>query len=90
MRRISEDVAEMKRLYVDPATRGQRLGLRLVEAVMSAAKACGYRELRLDTLPEMARAQALYAQLGFRPIAPYYETPVAGTAFLACTLDRDA
>lgn len=90
MRPISVEIAEMKRLYVDPGTRGQKLGLRLAQAVIAVAKAGGYRELRLDTLPDMVRAQALYAQLGFRPIAPYYDTPVAGTAFLACALDRDA
>ena len=36
----------------------------------------------------MHRARDLYAQLGFVPMAPYYDTPVAGTAFLALTLDR--
>ncbi len=77
---------EMKRLYVAPAGRGHGLGRALVTAVATAARTAGYAEIRLDTLPGMATAQALYAALGFRPIAPYYDTPVAGTVFMALRL----
>jgi ribosomal protein S18 acetylase RimI-like enzyme len=77
---------EMKRLYVAPAGRGFGLGRALAEAVIAEARRIGYREMRLDTLPSMAKALALYRGLGFRPIAPYYETPVPGTIFLALPL----
>jgi ribosomal protein S18 acetylase RimI-like enzyme len=73
---------EMKRLYVAPRGRGVGLGRALVDAVLQTAMRIGYREIRLDTLPGMDEAQALYARLGFEPIAPYYETPVPGTVFL--------
>ena len=72
---------EMKRLYVAP--RGRGLGRALVDAVVGEAARIGYREMRLDTLPSMAGAIALYGRAGFRPIEPYYDTPVAGTIFLA-------
>ncbi|MFO1027851.1 MAG: GNAT family N-acetyltransferase [Acetobacteraceae bacterium] len=77
---------EMKRLYVAPAGRGSGVGRALAEAVVAAARQRGYREIRLDTLPFMQAAMALYESLGFVEIAPYYDTPIAGTRFLALPL----
>jgi GNAT superfamily N-acetyltransferase len=77
-----EGCCEMKRLYVAPEGRGTGLGRLLVEALVREAERLGYGEMRLDTLPSMADAMALYGKLGFVPMAPYYDTPVAGTLFM--------
>ena len=77
---------EMKRLYVPPEVRGFGLGEKLVDAVVKEAERIGYREMRLDTLPAMAGAIALYRKLGFEPIEPYYNTPVIGTIFMRRSL----
>jgi ribosomal protein S18 acetylase RimI-like enzyme len=77
---------EMKRLYVAPPARGLGLGKALADAITSQAVRIGYREMRLDSLPTMTEAIALYRKIGFIAIAPYYDTPVIGTVFLAKAL----
>jgi len=73
---------EMKRLFVAPTARGLGLGRVLMEAIVGEAARLGYREVRLDTLPTMTAAIAMYRAAGFLPIAPYYDTAPAGTIFL--------
>ena len=50
--------------------------------VLLATREAGYRRICLDTLPSMTEATALYWAVDFRPIAPYYATPIAGTLFM--------
>ena len=88
IRPLAENFCEMKRLYVRPAWRSTGLGKRLVEAALEDARRAGHRSVRLDTLPTMIAARKLYAALGFLPIAPYYQSPVAGTAFLQLDLTK--
>ena len=76
---------EMKRLFVTTQGRGLGLGRALTEAIIAEAARLGYAELRLDTLPSMREAIALYRKLGFVPIAPYYAAR-EGTLFMALSL----
>lgn len=83
LRPIEPDgTCEMKRLYVTAEGRGRGLGRRLVETLFEEARRIGYREMRLDTLPTMAEAIALYRRFGFEAMEAYYETPIAGTLFM--------
>jgi ribosomal protein S18 acetylase RimI-like enzyme len=76
---------EMKRLYLLPAARGLGLGKAMTEAVIRAARALGYDELRLDTLPSMTTAMALY-DAGFERTGPYYAPTPDGTVFMRLKL----
>jgi GNAT superfamily N-acetyltransferase len=84
--RYDAKAGEMKRLFVRPGARGRGLAKQLIAVALAEARRLQYSEIRLDTLPMMGDAQSLYASLGFHDIAPYYDTPIAGTRFMSLKL----
>lgn len=81
------NAAEMKRLFVRKAFRGFGLGRQLTEAILDEARRAGYSCVLLDTLDDMEAARALYEDLGFEEIPPYYHNPHAGAHYLKVDLD---
>jgi ribosomal protein S18 acetylase RimI-like enzyme len=82
----SAGIAEMKRLYVRPLFRRLGAGKALVKATVVQARVLGYSCIRLDTLPTMIQAQALYRSLGFQEIPAYRVNPNPGTKFFEMRL----
>ncbi len=71
LRPLTPGHGEMKRLYVRPSARGTGAGRKLVQAVLDVARRGGMDRVRLDTLPHMTEAIALYRSFGFRQIEAY-------------------
>ena len=80
------NACEMKRLYVRPQFRGLGIGRLLAEAVLDSARQAGYACVLLDTLSDMETARALYQDLGFEEIPPYYHNPIPGSHYLRARL----
>jgi ribosomal protein S18 acetylase RimI-like enzyme len=88
MRPMERSACEMKRLFVKPAHRGKGVGRQLVESIVAEAKLAGYQCMRLDTLPSMREAVALYQSVGFREIEPYCWNPIRGALYYELELER--
>jgi ribosomal protein S18 acetylase RimI-like enzyme len=88
VRPLEGRTCEMKRLYVRSSARGLGVGRALAEAAVAAGRRRGYARMRLDTVPAMGAARALYRSLGFREIAPYRFNPIPGTSFMELDLAK--
>jgi len=77
IRRLTTEAAELKRMFVEPASRGRGLGRALLERALDFAKHAGFRRLLLDTTHDLVAAGELYRSAGFRDVTPYNDNPRA-------------
>jgi N-acetylglutamate synthase-like GNAT family acetyltransferase len=74
LRKMGEDVGEIKRMYVRPEYRRKGIGSCLLAAVINEASQIGYSRLRLDSAPFAKEALTLYRAAGFQNIEPHLES----------------
>jgi ribosomal protein S18 acetylase RimI-like enzyme len=67
LRRVSDGVGEIKRMWTAPRARGRGYGRRVLAVLEATAMDYGYRTLRLETASAAAAAIALYRSVGYQP-----------------------
>jgi len=83
------ETCELKRLYVRPSFRGQKIGWQLVNSLIDEARQSGYQRMVLDSHIEMKKAHALYQAVGFRYVDPPDDFPEElkpSVVFMECDL----
>ncbi len=86
VRPFEGSICELKRMYVKPEAQGKGWGKQMMTKAIEVGRALGYATMRLDTLPTMAPAIALYKSAGFYEIAPYRFNPIEGTKYFELAL----
>ena len=61
--------SELKRLYVRPTFRGQKIGQQLVKLLIEEARQARYQRIVLDSHSSMKKAHAIYQEVGFRLVS---------------------
>lgn len=77
-----ETACEMKRLYVKPDFRKNKIGRILIEELLTSAKERNYEKMRLDTFEKLQAAVHLYKQFGFKNISAYYHNPLPKVVYM--------
>jgi AcrR family transcriptional regulator len=86
MRRINDSTCEMKRLFVRPQYRRQKVGEALVRTIIASARTRGYGVMKLDSLIRLKAAYQLYRRFGFRETNPYIYNPLPGAVYMEVDL----
>ncbi|MCW2792748.1 MAG: PadR family transcriptional regulator [Nocardioides sp.] len=77
VQRLPDGVAEIKRMWVDPAWRGAGLGARMLGHLEAEAARLGHDVVRLDTNSTLVEAISMYEHAGYRSIERYNDNPYA-------------
>ncbi|HWT93127.1 MAG TPA: GNAT family N-acetyltransferase [Solirubrobacteraceae bacterium] len=77
IKRLADDVCEIKRMFVVHEARGRGLAKALLRALEDAARELGYARVRLDTGPKQPHAERMYRAAGYADIPDYNQNPFA-------------
>ena len=73
---------ELVKLYLIPEARGRGWGLTLMEKCFRQAADFGFRQIYLETMPELRHAIGLYEKAGFK----YLPGPLGSSGHYGCDL----
>jgi putative acetyltransferase len=79
---LPEGCAELVKLYLSSSYRGKGTGWKLMEKTFDSAKRIGYRQLYLESLPELSKAISLYERAGFR----FIQGPMGISGHFGCSI----
>ena len=79
---LPEGCAELVKFYLTASQRGKGIGWTLLEKSFDYAKKSGYRQMYLESLPELSRAITLYEKAGFR----FIEGPMGKSGHFGCNI----
>jgi len=79
---LPPDTCELVKMYLLPGARGSGLGRTLIEKSLVAAKEAGYKNVYLESMPELRQALKVYAKFGFE----YLKGPMGNSGHTGCSL----
>ena len=88
IRKFTESICELKRMYLKKEFRGLGFGQQLLTKAIEVGRELNYKAMRLDTLPNMTSAIRLYKKVGFCEINPYRFNPIEGTKYFEIQLEK--
>lgn len=77
---LPADCCELVKMYLTPAARGTGLGRTLISLCLETARDLGFRQVYLETMPELRKAVTVYEKFGFR----YLDGPLGNSGHFGC------
>jgi putative acetyltransferase len=65
---LPDGTCELVKLYLAKEARGTGLGKQLMEISLSWAKDNGYKQVYLESMPELTKAVSIYEKVGFKSL----------------------
>lgn len=79
---LPSDTCELVKMYLKPEGRGMSFGKKLIQQCLQFAEAAGYKQVYLETMPELKQALNTYAKFGFH----YLQQPMGASGHHGCSL----
>ena len=79
---LGDTTCELVKMYLTPVARGTGLGKKLIATCLAEAKTKGYKQVYLETMPELKKAVLVYEKFGFK----YLKGPMGNTGHNGCDI----